>query len=305
MLQETTVARVREAATNLGYQPNPAAVSLTTGRKGSLGVVLNALTNPLYGRLARSLQRSALDHGLGLQVVDTFETDVRELELLSLLTPRVDGIISVASRLPAAELLRVAQEVPLVVVNRRIPGIHSVVLDVASGTARAVDHLADLGHEHLTYVHGPAGTWSDEQRRRRVRERAKLHHLTVELIGPAPPTFHAGVMAAERSADLGVTAILAYNSLISLGVLYRLASLGLRVPADMSLVSGDDMETLGVVEPGVSALHLPIEDAARAAVGMLLAIDAGVETPESVSVPVPLVPRSTSGPLEDAPTARP
>lgn len=101
----------------------------------------------------------------------------------------VDGVVSVASRLSNADLTARAAQTPLVLVNRRCASLPSVVIDLPSGIARVLDHLADLGHSHIAYIFGPARTWMDEQRRRRVRERARLYGLQIEMIRAAPPAF--------------------------------------------------------------------------------------------------------------------
>ncbi|CDR17523.1 LacI family DNA-binding transcriptional regulator [Streptomyces iranensis] len=294
MISPQTAARVRAAAARLRYVPNRAAISLNSGTTGTLGLVVHALTNPLYARLARAVHRRAEAAGLGLEIVDTFETDEREARLLGQLVGRVDGVISVASRLPAADLLTIGAQVPLVLINRRCGGLSSVIIDVPTGIARCLDHLADLGHRRIVYVSGPVRTWSDHQRRRRVQDRARLYDLEIETIGPAPPVFHAGVAAADRARTSGATALIAYNSLIALGALYRLADQGISVPGQMSVVSGDDLDTVGAADLSVTALHLPLDDAAREAVALLPSEGATTE-PKLVTLPTTLIPRGSSG----------
>jgi DNA-binding LacI/PurR family transcriptional regulator len=49
----TTRDRVLAAARELGYQPNPAAQSLITGRTGNMGIVVPDLGNPFYTGVLR------------------------------------------------------------------------------------------------------------------------------------------------------------------------------------------------------------------------------------------------------------
>ncbi|MPY97049.1 MAG: LacI family DNA-binding transcriptional regulator [Actinophytocola sp.] len=296
MLRPATVKRVRLAARALGYAPNAAAVALTTGRYESLGLVLHSLTNPLYARFASSVQRHAQEHGYGLHIVDTVGVDDREVELCeSLCRHQTGGIVSIASRLPEQQLRMLRERIPLVLVNRHVSGIPAVVVDVSTGIARMIDHLADLGHSHIVYVSGPIQTWSDERRRRRVRERIRLYDMRMELIGPTPPVFRSGIVAAERALSVGATAVLAYNSLIALGVMFQLAAAGARVPEDISVASGDDFETLGVSGPALTALRLPIDDAGALSVQLMLALLAGEKPPSKpLTIPVSLVPRQST-----------
>ena len=48
---EATTAKVKEAASSLGYVPHGAARSLKTGLSGNIGVVVNDLSNPYYPEL--------------------------------------------------------------------------------------------------------------------------------------------------------------------------------------------------------------------------------------------------------------
>jgi len=298
MLRAETVARVQACAQQLDYAPNAAAVALTTGRNTLLGLVLRSLTNPMFARLATAIQRHALEEDLGLRIVDVAGTgEDEEAALLERLSHQeTGGIIAVAPQVDDLTLARLSARTPLVLVNRQSERIPAVILDVPTGIARAIDHLADLGHTRIAYVSGPIRAWSDERRRRRVRERVRLYGMRMDYIGPSPPVFRSGVAAAEQVMRTGATAIVAYNSLIALGVMYRLAEAGIRVPEDISVVSGDDMETLGLTCPAVTALHLPIEDAAHTAVRLMRAVIAGAPAqPKPVTIPVTLIPRESTG----------
>src|SRR2546430_10244684 len=56
LVRGTTRDRVLAAAKELGYQPNPAARSLITGRTGNIGIVVPDLTNPFYTGVLRGVQ---------------------------------------------------------------------------------------------------------------------------------------------------------------------------------------------------------------------------------------------------------
>lgn len=104
-----------------------------------------------------------------------------------------------------------------------------------------------------------------------------------------------GHWSARRSspAQLGTTAVVSYNSLIALGVMYRLAVCGVAVPDEMSVVSCDDLDTLGAAELSLTALHLPVEDAAREAVRLLL-VGGSETTSRHVTLPATLLLRESS-----------
>jgi len=67
-----------------------------------------------------------------------------------------------------------------------------------------------------------------------------------------------------------VTAVIAYNDLMALGVLSRLADRGVAVPDEMSVVGFDDIPMAAMVTPHITTVALPLEQAGRAAVELLL-----------------------------------
>ena len=76
--------------------------------------------------------------------------------LAALLEYRVDGLILVSPRMPAADIAAAAAEVPLVLVGRTVRGADadSVLIDENHGTALVLDHLLGLGHERIAHVDG-------------------------------------------------------------------------------------------------------------------------------------------------------
>ena len=260
--------------------------------------MLHNLANPLFARLVTRIQHYAQEQGLGVQIVDSQGTAELEQERIRSLLNRVDGIIAVAPRLPDEALTSASARLPLVVVNRDVPGVSSVTLDVATGLSRAVDHLAALGHRHIAYVSGPTRTWSDDRRRRRVHDRARVHGVRVQSLGPLAPVFRSGLTAAEDVLTSGVSAVIAYNSLIALGLAYQLRVAGIALPDELSIVAGDDMEVRGTDPATLTALHLPIDEAASRAVDLLGEIIAGGVPTGAVRIETPLL-------LGDSTTARP
>lgn len=60
-----------------------------------------------------------------------------------------------------------------------------------------------------------------------------------------------------------MTAVLAYNDLVAVGILSRLAELGVRVPEEMSVVGSDDIPLAAMVTPPLTTVAVPTGLAAR------------------------------------------
>ncbi|NMH95506.1 LacI family transcriptional regulator, partial [Pseudonocardia bannensis] len=82
---------------------------------------------------------------------DTEESAELEASHLDRLSPAVDGFVLAASRLPDAELADLHGK-PVVLFDREVSGLPSVVTDSAEGSRQIIEHLVALGHRSITYL---------------------------------------------------------------------------------------------------------------------------------------------------------
>lgn len=85
----------------------------------------------------------------------------------------------------SSQISELAAHTRVVLVNQRISGIPCVLIDSGAGVRHAVDHLVEYGHRVIAYVAGPRSSWSNQQRRRAVRERTQAKGVELELRGPS------------------------------------------------------------------------------------------------------------------------
>ncbi|MFE6752500.1 LacI family DNA-binding transcriptional regulator [Streptomyces sp. NPDC057684] len=301
LVAEPTRLRVLDAAQRLGFHPNAAARALTTGRTGLVGLVVPTLSNPFFAPLVMGAQQTAekTDHHLLIAVSEYDPT--REAELADRLAEQADGLIMVTPVGTDAALRERARRFPLVLVDRQVGRLPAVVADTATGLAQLMEHLLDQGHRDIAYVSGPAGSWADGQRSAILTERAEQAQARLHVLGPLPPTFDAGIEAA-RTLPLDATAVLAYNSYLTLGLLHGLAAANRRVPEDVSLAAADDLSSLRSTTPPVTALDVPVEEVGALAVTRLIDLLAGHHVTVTSRLPSRPVLRASTAP--PAPAAR-
>ncbi len=291
---------VVRAADELGYRPSPQARSLLSGRSDTVMLVLPDVTNPFFFGLIRGVQRQAAESGYSQVVVDTDESVDTETNQLLAARKSVDGVVLAASRLDDTALARAAERVPLVAINRSVAGVGSVVIDTPAAVRDAVAHLARLGHADIAYLGGPTGSWSGNRRRRAVMAAARGLDLRAVHLGNHPPTREGGTAATGAVLASGVTAVLAFNDLQAIGLLAGLATAGVRVPGDVSVVGCDDIFGADFCSPALTTLAAPVEQAGRLATTLLLerlAQPAGTRNPvRSERLPARLVVRGSTGP---------
>jgi DNA-binding LacI/PurR family transcriptional regulator len=294
MVHPETRRRVLQVADELGYQPNRAARGLVTGRTGNIGVVVPDVANPFFSAVLKGCAARAREQRHVVFLADAAEDPRVEAEVVGAMAKQVDGIVLCSPREDLAQLERLAGAAPLVLLNRDVAGLPAVLMDSADGVRQAVEHLGALGHRRVAHLSGPSTSWAGKERLRGLRASAPECDVEAVELGPFPPTFQGGVQAADLALARGVTAILAFNDLMALGVLNRLAARGVSVPQDMSVVGFDDIEMAGMTPQPLTTVRMPMEAAGRAAVDLLL--DGGTGGALQRWLPTQLIVRSTTTP---------
>jgi Transcriptional regulators len=270
LVRAETLQRVLAVAEELHYRPSRAARSLTTGKTGNIGVVVPDLGNPFFSAILKGGQARAREADLAVFLADSEENPRLEIELVRAMARQVDGVIICSSRLSEAQLQQLRNDTTLVLLNRRVRGVSSVLLDSAGGMRQAIEHLVALGHHRIGFLGGPAGSWSNRERRRGLRTEARGRSLEITEFGPFAPHFEAGQHAADLAVAAEVTAVVAFNDLLALGVLSRLADRGIGVPDEISVVGFDNIPMAAMATPHLTTVALPLEQAGRVAIELLL-----------------------------------
>ncbi len=287
-----TRERVQAVAGRLGYRPNRLAQALHTGRTRMLAVLVPDITNPHNFGLVRGAEAQARAGGSTLIIADTQGGPELETAHLDRLASAVDGFVLAASRLTDAELQAVAARSPLVLFNRRVEGLASLVTDSADGSRQIVEHLAALGHRSLAYLAGPSGAWSDTQRWRALSRHADAAGIRIVRCGPFPPTLDGGPAAADVGLATGATALVAFNDLLAIGVLRRLAERGVAVPRQVSVVGYDDIFGADFCSPTLTTMAGPVDEAGRMLVDLL---QEGRDPAPEITLPTHLRIRGSTG----------
>ena len=110
----------------------------------------------------------------------------------------VDGFILASSRLPDQTIRALAKRKSVVVLNRTVGEVASVVSDNVRAIKKATEHLIELGHASICYLGGPEASYANGMRWRGLKEAGHELDLQVRRIGPFLPTIRGGADAAER-----------------------------------------------------------------------------------------------------------
>jgi LacI family transcriptional regulator len=299
-LPQATGARILQAVAATGYQPNPHARRLSTGRSDSIGLVVPDIANPFFARLAAAVEAEADERKLEVSLFVTLNRPGREREYVqALVRNRVDGLIFATNHADHAEFGQVGDlGDKVVLVDEDVPDLVAprVFCDNREGGRLAGQYLRELGHARVGYV--GAGPEMISGRRRLEGLRQGLGPDAEVSTAFCSYSREGGVEAAVALLEGGprVTAIFAAADELAIGVLEVLHARGLRVPEDVSLVGFDDVAPLALFAPAITALRQPIEDMGRRAVDLLVAPDDGPRRQGETILPVTLIRRASCGP---------
>lgn len=240
-----TRERVLRAAAELGYRPDTAAQVLRRNRSRHIGVLFT-MRQPFDVDLVEAIYVAAERSGyrVVLGALGVGRDDRQAVE--ELLAYRSEAMILSGTTIKAAELARIADQMPVIDIGRRLAGDSVDVVRVADerGARLAVDHLVSLGHRSIMHIDG-GGLPAAAGRRRGYRRAMQRHGLHDEIqILPGDYTEESGATAGRRILDGAQlpTAIFAANDRCAHGVLDTLTRARIDIPGDISIVGYDDSE---------------------------------------------------------------
>jgi LacI family transcriptional regulator len=265
--------RVWRAIEELGYTPNPQARALVSGRSRVLGLLVSEITNPFFPELMQSFEDVAGEHDFEVMVGSTnYNRERASIFIRRLIQRRVEGVAVMTFRAESHFLdALIAEDIPLVTIDVSANAARSVVLEVdyAQGIDEAVQHLALLGHRRIGFASGPMPHLTNVRRKEAFVRAARKIGLTADKapIFAGEHTFEGGTLAAHHFLRIEPrpTAIVCSNDMMAVGVLRVLATSGIRVPRDMSVVGFDDIHLAEFINPPLTTVRMSRQDLAQAA----------------------------------------
>lgn len=284
-----TLDRIRRAAHKVGYEPARRHIGDSKSGNGivRIGVLLPDINNPFFVEVVEGIQASTPTESRVL-LADFEEDEDKERLVIESLRQVSDRLILCSPRIPDEQIQEISKDTPIVVVNRSVPDVSCVGFDNAEVIRKAVLHLRAMGHERIGFCGGPVASHSAMERLEAFKESVRDDFDDL-YIGEFPPTFSGGREAADAALNADVTAVIAYNDLVGVGIMKRMNTYGLNVPARLSIVGIDGIPLGEIVTPGLTTVSLPRVEAGKAAIKALWE-----EKREHISLPSSLIVREST-----------
>ncbi|KAB5607736.1 extracellular solute-binding protein [Bifidobacterium jacchi] len=295
-----TEFRIRRVAEQLGYLTPDTADDGDTPlpATGMMAAIVPTLANPLYATTVNALQEHLESKGYGLITLDTNEKPAVERKAMSYVMRNVDGVALISSRLSEPDIRRITLVKPVVLINRTIPGLASVTVDVAGAIDDAVHALKSSGHSSITYLAGPVSSWSNEYRRRCIRTSAFRYDMTYRVVRGCEPNLSGGMKAVEQYLIRPTDAVFAFNDSLAAGFMTAARRRGLRIPEDVSVIGFDNIEMSALLTPALNTINMRGAYLASQAASALVNAARGGSTsrPEPISLEARYVTRDSVNP---------
>ena len=314
-VSEKTRERVFKVCREMGYIPNDLrAVVRMYPELGDFCLLISTaveggLSDPFVHRLSAAAMAAIPDvsHAISLAYYDE-ALDYFEPTLLP--HPVRVGTYSkfLLYGLPNISLLEalVRRGLPVITLGSEVAlaGVTSILPDYAQASFLAIEHLVNLGHQHLGIIAGPFGSTHP-----RILELNRGVSLACEKFGLPIEAQHivygdlseqAGRTALEEllTRKTPPSAIFAMSDRAALGALFLARARGLNVPGDLSIVGCADDGASVHTDPPLTTVHLPAEEMAQAGIGAIdRLVNLGVpDLAQKEIIPVRLVVRASTGP---------
>jgi LacI family gluconate utilization system Gnt-I transcriptional repressor len=275
--------RVREAAAELQYVPDPAARALASARSSSVVVLVPSLANTVFVDLLEAVHEVLAPAGYQVLIGNThYSRDEEEKLLRNYLAHRPSGMLVTGfERSEAARRLIEGSGVPCVYLMEltTAPGVHCVGLSQFEAGEAVTRHLLERGRRRIGFVAAQldARTMQRGEGYRSVLQAAGRYDPALELLSPARSSIGHGAalfrefLARHPDAD----AIFFCNDDLAQGALMEALRLGIRVPEQVMVAGFNDLEGSDCSVPRLTTIRTPRAEIGRRAAAMLLTLMRG------------------------------
>ncbi len=238
-LSKDTRERVLRVARELRYRPLAAARAMAGMHHSTVGVLATefCMVGSFYSNVLRGIANQIEEIGYNL-LLKTVRTKL-EMQASNIFSEQhVDGVIIPADAEQRTNAALVHYDIPYVWMNTEFHQPQNCVhVDDTQGSSLSVDHLVELGHRHIGFVHHFSG---------------ERHHITIKRErgyveglrrhGLSPMSTYDRYMDIDEHVQLYVdmnprpTGLVVFSDAMAILVCNALVKRGFRIPQDMSVV---------------------------------------------------------------------
>lgn len=266
-VNQNTKKKIIEAAKELQYTPNAVARTLVTKKSNTIGLIVSELNrssakdNFTFEVLSGINNATAEnDYDMVLFSTDPVRQETKSYSQLCI-ERGVDGAILQGIRTDDPYLHEVLESnIPCVLIDIPISSesVGYVATDNVLGAKRAVDHLIQLGHQHIGMINGHEHAYVSKERLNGYKAALNEAQLPFNSSRVANGEFleEEGEKAAYKLLlhSPEITALFCASDLMAFGAIKAAQKLNLSIPRDLSIIGYDDIILSQYITPKLTTI---------------------------------------------------
>ncbi|MBR9912388.1 MAG: LacI family DNA-binding transcriptional regulator [Gammaproteobacteria bacterium] len=260
-----TYQKVEQAIARLNYTPDPQARGLSFRRSFLFGLIYDNVNAAFIADIQDGVLDKSRAEGYELVVHPCKQDTGQWIDEVRRLIDRLKlaGVIVLPPLSESPDLVEMLKGIDCEYVRiLSVPlddDAHMVQSDDRSAVAQIADHLFELGHRNIGFIHGPKDSQAAAERYAgfsAALQRNKLKLLQRNLVW-GDHSFASGVVGAQKllAGKSRPTAIVASNDEMALGAMVAAAKLGIDVPSQLSIVGFDDEPQAAKIYPSLTTVN--------------------------------------------------
>lgn len=292
-LSEDTRRKVLEAVESTGYESNPHARALRSGRSTLVAAFVSNIMSQQFGLAIQGLAAVLEPEGYELMIGQTSYSYAKEVAMVRSLRSLRPAAVMFTGVIELEDNRQALRELGIPVVETwafpRDPIDMLVGFSNVDAGAMAARHLIAKGYRRLAFIGRSGGRGA--LRLQGFREEAQRNGLALSqvLTVEEVQSIADGRAALARLGTEGAAAdaVFCANDLLATGALIEARARGMSVPADIAILGFGDNDTAGEIAPGLTTISMDAHLLGRSA-GELLHARLGGQTPQALIQNVPL-----------------
>ena len=275
--------RVENAVQALAYVPNHLASALASARTGTIGVLVQSLTNGVFIDYLKALHDAFLPAGFQVMVLNSrYIPEEEDRAIATLLSQHSEAMI-LAGIDQSDHARRMLEQAGIPVVQTMETTDDPI--DICIGCSQreagraATRYLIERGHRRVGHIRARLDPRSRRRYEgyRQAMEEASIDPTQLIASSTQPSTVALGAELFREilQREPAIEAIFTCNDDLALGALFECQRRGIRVPEDVSIIGFNDLEFCASAFPTLSSVATPRYEMAKRAAEIVVRIIRG------------------------------
>lgn len=261
-----TRKRILDMAESMGYSPNSQAQALTKNKTWNIGVLFeteseirNGFTHYFFSQILESFKKYTEERGYDLTFVSQKIGENKVSFLQHVRRRRCDGVIIANYDYKDQNALElIHSKIPVVVIDFDNDTVSSIFSENYEGLKLLTQHLIDLNHHDIVYIHGQLNYVTGE-RIRGFEDTMNANNCKITEENLVESAYYNRENIADKTRlvlarDKRPTAIIFSDDYAAVLGIKVIQEAGLKVPEDISVVGFDGLELGQMITPHLTTI---------------------------------------------------